>query len=340
MAIPPEIPPLFPVRHSLLAADALAAHVAETFAIAPVDDCRFWRSFINDVYRIEAGGRRFWLRVHPAGWRSQAQTEAEVAAILAVVEAGGAAARPVSLRVGGHVIEIEAPEGMRGAVLFEDAPGADLSFLGPDGVANARRYGAASARLHHACDTVTSLAGRTPFDLESVVTRPAAVIAAHLDKADQAELAGVVERLVESLAVGGDLTIGFCHGDLNCQNLHFAGETATAIDFDCCALGWRAFELAGFARGVAWNAKPGDATGALIAAQLDGYRQHRRIEPADLAAIPAMLLGQRLWVSSLHLNGAGRWGAINFDRPYAVRALTWLRDWSATLDAPPAWASA
>ena len=142
-------------------------------------------------------------------------------------------------------------------------------------------------------------------------------------------MARLVERLSAILlAAKNNLTTGFCHGDLNCQNLHFAGETATAIDFDCCAWGWRAFELACFARGVAYLSKPGDAADSLIAAQLDGYRRHRPIAPADVAALPVMLLAQRLWVVSLHLDGAARWGAINFDRPYAARALAWLRAWA------------
>jgi Ser/Thr protein kinase RdoA (MazF antagonist) len=229
---------------------------------------------------------------------------------------------------------------LRSAVLFEDAPGADLSFLGKDGAANARRYGAASARLHDAYDAITAFPVRS-FDLDFILTRPAAVLATFLDPDEQDELARLTERLTMIVqAASGDLTTGFCHGDLNCQNLHFAGETATAIDFDCCAWGWRAFELAGFARGVAYLAKPGDAADALIAAQIEGYRGHRPIAAADLAVLPAMLLAQRLWVVSLHLDGAARWGAINFDRPYAARALAWLRAWAPTLDTPPLWAPA
>jgi Ser/Thr protein kinase RdoA (MazF antagonist) len=329
---------MFPIHHSLLDADALGAHVAEAFDVGAVEDCRFWRSFINDVYRLDAGGRRWWLRVHPAGWRTRAETQGEVEAILAVAAAGGQAARPAQRRDGGHISELDAPEGLRSAVLFEDAPGVDLGFLGKDGVANARRYGAASARLHDACDAVTAFPVRS-FDLDFTVTRPAAVLGAFLDSDDQDELAGLIERLTAILdAAADELTTGFCHGDLNCQNLHFAGETATAIDFDCCAFGWRAFELAGFARGVAYLSKPGEAADALISAQIEGYRSRRPIAPADLAAVPAMLLAQRLWVVSLHLEGAARWGAINFDRPYAARALAWLRAWAPTLDSAPSWA--
>ena len=329
---------MFPIHHSLLDADALGAHVAEAFEVGAVDDCRFWRSFINDVYRLDAGGRRWWLRVHPAGWRTRAETEGEVTAILALVAAGGLAARPMPLRKGGYVSELDAPEGPRSSVLFEDAPGADLSFLGNDGVANARRYGAASARLHDACDAVNTFPVRR-FNLDFIVTQPATVIAPFLEPAERDELVGLTERLgISLLAQSGSLTAGFCHGDLNCQNLHFAGEVATAIDFDCCAWGWRAFELAGFARGVAYLSRPGDAADALITAQLEGYRCQRPIAQADLAVLPAMLLAQRLWVVSLHLEGAARWGAINFDRPYAARCMAWLRAWAPTLDEPPAWA--
>jgi len=328
---------MLPVRHTLFDAQGLAAQVAGAFDIGAVTDCRLWRIFINDVYQLEAAGRRWWLRLHPAGWRTRAETQSEIAAILAISEAGGAVARPVPRRGGGHLLEIEAPEGMRGAVLFEDAPGADLDFSGSDAAANARRYGAAVARLHDACDGVHALPGRPGMDLAFAVLDPAISLARHVGPEDRADLARIARRLADVLRSCGDLSMGFCHGDLNTTNIHFLGEASVAFDFDCCAWGWRAFELAAFARGVTWRSRPGDAADALVRAYHEGYRSRRPIAEGDLAVQPAMLLAQRMWVTALHLDGADRWGAIHFGRSYADRFMAWLRGWEPALDCPPAW---
>jgi hypothetical protein len=60
---------LIPVIHTLFDAAALARHISGEFEIGVIEDCRLWRSFINDVYRLEAGGRRWWLRIHPSDRR-------------------------------------------------------------------------------------------------------------------------------------------------------------------------------------------------------------------------------------------------------------------------------
>jgi Ser/Thr protein kinase RdoA (MazF antagonist) len=330
-----ERSPLPKILHTLFDGPSLGVFAHETFELAPVDDCRLWRSFINDVYRVRSAGRCFWLRLQPAGWRTEAQTQDEIDAVLAI---GAMAAQPVACRSGGYLAEVAAPEGRRVAVLLEHAPGGDLDFLGADRLANSARYGETTALLHDGCDRVPAPLNRTVFDLTSVVSHPATILMANLSEASRPAFARVVERLDEAIALLRGLTTGFCHGDLNSMNLQFDGDAGVAIDFDCCAWGWRAFELAGFARGVAWRSSPGDEADRLIAAQLEGYRRRRPIAPADLAALPVMLMAQRLWVSSLHLNGAGRWGAINFDQPYAERALTWLQTWLSTLEAPPSWA--
>jgi Ser/Thr protein kinase RdoA (MazF antagonist) len=323
---------VIPVIHTLFDGRALARHISGEFDIGVIEDCRLWRSFINDVYLLEAGGRSWWLRVHPTRWRSPQETEAEIVALLTITTSGGSVARPVARRGGGYLIEIEAPEGPRVAVLFEDAPGSVLTYFGPDGPANARRYGGAVARLHKACDGIETFSTKSPIDLDFAVILPSASLSKHLGASDQIDLARITARLTGTLQAHTELTLGFCHGDLNSSNIHFENEAAVAIDFDCCAWGWRAFELAAFARGVTWHSKPGETADTLIQAYFDGYRTHRPIAEADLEAQPAMLLAQRIWVTALHLDGADRWGSNNFGLPYAARFMDWLRAWEPMLD--------
>ena len=302
------------VVHSLPAPASLALHLAGQFDIGPVEDCRLWRSFINDVYRLEAGGRAWWLRIHPFGWRTPAETQAEVEAILAISGAGGSVASPMPARDGGYLVDIPMPEGVRTAVLFEDAPGADLNYYGPDSLENARRYGVAVASLHLACDVVRESDARKPFDLNAVVIQPSIEVARHIRPEDRPSFARLTDALAGLLSGRDDLAVGFCHGDLNNANVHFQGDSATAFDFDCCAWGWRAFELAAFARGVTWHGGPDEATDKLIRTFFTGYQSIRTLSSADLEVQPAMLLAERLWVTSLHLKATYRLGFLQLRR--------------------------
>jgi Ser/Thr protein kinase RdoA (MazF antagonist) len=96
-------------------------------------------------------------------------------------------------------------------------------------------------------------------------------------------------------------------------------------------------DIAAFVRGVTLNRLPGVEASTLIRSFLKGYQQERSIATADLQALPAFLLIQRMWMASLHLNGHHRWGNIHFGSHYAIRLINWLRSWEIELDGEPDW---
>lgn len=323
---------MIPSIQTLFDANALSRCVAAQFAIGPVTKAQLWRSFLNDVYRLEVGETYFWLRIHPVEWRSRAETNAEVTALLAIAAAGGSIAKPVPTHDGGYIMEIDAPEGVRTAVLFEDARGSELSYFGAEGAANARRYGEVVAKLHDACELVLDLPGRELIDLAYTVVKPSASLAQHVNEVDRTDFFRISERLITILDGYQGLTQGFCHGDLNSGNIHFKDYSAITIDFDCCGWGWRAFELAAFGRGVSWFSGPTEDVDVLIRAYVEGYSKWRPIDEQDLEVLPAMLLASRIWVTALHLDGADRWGASNYGKPYISRFMNWLRQWEKRLE--------
>jgi Ser/Thr protein kinase RdoA (MazF antagonist) len=325
------------VAHSIFDAGDLLVTVRDLFEVPGATACLFYRSFINDTYRIEAGEQCYYLRVYQAGWRTRSEVEGEMHAIEAVHRAGGSVARPVAARDGGFVVELDAPEAIRPVVLFREAPGTDLSYGMQDGAANAYRYGAAVARLHDVTSTLSSPPGRKRLDLEAMLEAPRRIVSSRLTADGRGILEELCDRLRRVLTDRHDLTLGFCHGDLNSSNIHFEGDRATVLDFDCCGWGWIAGDIAAFARGVTLNRLPGRESFALIRSYLEGYQARRSISAADLESLPAFTLIQRLWVSALHLDGHHRWGNIYFGRPYAARLIEWLQAWAGVLDRRSPW---
>lgn len=326
--------------HSLFDPDALRHDLAGRFE-GPRDfaACRLFRSFINDVYQLEADdGRTYYLRVSQAGWRGLAQVVSEAAVIEAVAARGGLVARPVPLKAGGFAFELEAPEAARPALLFEEAPGDDLTYGGADGPANAELYGRAAASLHLAMDGLPAFPDRPGWMRAEVLDEPVAILGRTLSADQSRRLDQVADRLRAFLGDAGPLSQGLCHGDLNTSNLHFRQGRATALDFDCAAWGWRANDIAAFARGVTLSRRPGAEASSLISAFLRGYQQVRAIPAADHVALPAFLLTQRIWVVSLHLGGRDhRWGRLSFGPAYVQRFCDWLDAWAPILDEPPDW---
>jgi Ser/Thr protein kinase RdoA (MazF antagonist) len=131
----------------MLRTDDLRDAAERGFGVSSVADCRLLRSFINDVYRLEAGGQTWFLRVSPSAWRTVAEVEAEIAFVRAVGAGGAPVIESVPLADGsGFVLELIAPEGPRAATLFVGSPGEEPLFTNnPDALTIARRYGRVSA---------------------------------------------------------------------------------------------------------------------------------------------------------------------------------------------------
>jgi len=328
------------VAHSIFNTTDLLDTIKDRFETPQLDTCLFFRSFINDTYRLAAEGRLYYLRVYQAGWRTRAEVAAEMDVIEHTFKLGGAVARPVPLRDGGFVLDLAAPEAVRSAALFHEAPGIDFTYDGANGTANAHRYGRAVAQLHDVTSHLTPPAGRQPLNFQTMLATPRQVVASRLFDEDSDYFARLCDRLQQRIAGDSELTLGFCHGDLNSSNIHFDRDRPTVIDFDCCGWGWLSSDIAAFARGITLARFPDPRVNELIAAFLRGYTAERSITTADLEALPACLLMQRIWVSSLHLDGHHRWGNIHYGEQYAARLVRWLRAWDNVLDHRPDWLDA
>jgi Ser/Thr protein kinase RdoA (MazF antagonist) len=325
------------VAHSIFNTDALLATLNSLFDSIQFDECLFYRSFINDTYRLACAGRPYYLRVYQADWRSKRQVEAELNVIESAARASVSVARPVPTRVGGFVFDLDAPEALRHAVLFHEAPGTELGYGGPDGPENARRYGETVGRFHRATASFGAPADRPALDAVSMLDTPECIINSRLPASERNYFAQLCDRLRDGILQTSNLSLGLCHGDLNCSNIHFEGSRATIIDFDCCGWGWIANDIAAFARGVTLHRGPGVEANSLIGSFLRGYRAEMPITEQDASILPAFLLIQRIWVVSLHLDGHHRWGYRHFGPAYAMRLIDWLRSWEAALDQPPEW---
>ena len=118
------------------------------------------------------------------------------------------------------------------------------------------QMGVALANLHLAANSFESRLGRYNLDLKYLVDEPLRLISEGENISEPGERIRrgrqVVEMLqpiepyidlINSIGTDGD-KFGIIHADMHLGNIHFRGNELTIFDFDHCAYGWRAYDLA------------------------------------------------------------------------------------------------
>jgi Ser/Thr protein kinase RdoA (MazF antagonist) len=225
------------------------------------------------------------------------------------------------------------------AVVFEHAPGVEW-VQKAEREQYARRYGAAVARLHNACEGFESEHTRFELDLGHLMDEPLAALRPLLAKrpdddrflGDSGEF--LRERVAALVAVGLEQHV--CHGDLHGGNANNESDgRLTFFDFDSCGAGHRAYELAVFRWTTALDWAPVWET------FLEAYREHRPFSESDLAATAPYVAIRHIWWTGVRILNADDLGSRRYlDDRFFDEQLGFLARWCSThLDGAPTWAS-
>ncbi|HMS86663.1 MAG TPA: phosphotransferase [Nitrospira sp.] len=315
------------VTRSILSVDALGEVVAEEYAFAGSIECQFFHWGLNDTYLLKTNATTYVLRVYRRGWRSLQDIQYELDALLHVYRAGIAVSAPVRKQDGTFVGTIDAPEGPRYLVLFTYAQGRQPTYEAKDDNA-AYLYGKVVAQIHTATEMFQSPHRRVPLDLEHLIEAPLRSLQPMLTHRpeDWRYVQTVTEQLrqhVTQLPLSA-LDRGFCHGDLHWGNAHVQGDNGlTLFDFDCCGVGWRAYDLAVFRWAARLRKKEQDQWPAF----LRGYRDERDLYEKDIQAVPYFVAIRHVWLLGLHAEGRQDWGVGWMDNAYFDQAIKFLREW-------------
>ena len=262
----------------------------------------------NTTFRVDAGPRgRFALRIHQAGYRSDAAIRSELA-FMEGLRARGIATPEVVPARGGEPFVVarghEVPE-PRQCDLFEWIDGRPLRATGetmrlpPDELATAyAEVGRQAAAIANAAEEWKRPPGfeRPVWDAEGIFGPRA-----HLgdwrtlpDLGD--EQRRLFERLAERLASAFEAfgrtpdRFGLCHGDFLPENLMVCDDGLRLLDFDDCGESWHLLDFA-TALFDLLGEPPFDAC---LGAMTAGYRERRPLPDEHLALLPAFTLARML----------------------------------------------
>lgn len=115
-----------PAIHSVFDNENLFKTMAILYNIGTPTKSRFVANGLNDTYMVETENGPFILRIYKHQWRSESDIRFELDLLLHLNRCGIPVSHLIPSRDGQWLTEIEAPEGMRYAVLFTYADGSAI----------------------------------------------------------------------------------------------------------------------------------------------------------------------------------------------------------------------
>jgi Ser/Thr protein kinase RdoA (MazF antagonist) len=258
--------------------DSLRDHLADVYEL-PFTGCELRRSLVNDVYELTTPAEAFVLKLYAGRPLADIRWEAGLSGHLL----GKVATPPVQPLADGAASGVLAlPEGDRPFVLTAFVDGRKPQPPFSDELY--REFGELIARFHLAAGTYTPVrrAAEHPEGLDRLIGEILPLVSPADAELVQALAAAVRGKVAEGASRG------IRHGDVSMDNVLVTPEGLNLHDFDLAGEGFLAADFCGVASTPYWSAF------------LDGYRRHREVPAADLAAIDWLGVVGR--ISNLHFH--------------------------------------
>lgn len=174
-------------------------------------------------------------------------------------------------------------------------------------------FGSAVAEIHRRADQFQRPYCRHHFDLQYLLDGPLQTLESILqerrgeDLAFFKDYADQMRRQISGLGKGKDI-YGLIHADLHVGNILYHPDDGYCIlDFDQCAFGWRAYDVATFKYNI-METVPDHLTDEIWRCFLEGYNRVRPLTQAELDCLPIFANAWTLWDIGETLILATQWG--------------------------------
>ena len=232
------------VNYSQFSPGALLEELKHHYNLPTDSSCIFFKSGLNDIYKITAQGNSFFLRVSLFNVYSTTQIDEEIRFIHHLRARGLSVVEPIQCKNKSYILELNAPEGTRQAVLFrgiEQVPSGKADIMW-------KNLGSLLAQIHISSPSFQNKSTRPLINGKMLVEEPTRLLNPFLkhrtDDLDfLSKTALPLWTSVDSMLSKHSETIGFCHGDVQPDNYFYNGEYPVLFDFDCMGRGYFVYDL-------------------------------------------------------------------------------------------------
>ena len=320
----------FPAQSSVLDEEALLHRVVGDYDIPSPQACLFLSRGDSDVYRIYTEGPRYYLKVYRPP-HSLAWAESEARFVTGLSHLGIPVVGVAKRRDGAFATQVVASEGRRPALVFQEAPGAQLAPVDTDACL---RFGAALGELHQAADALDEDYAFRMFDCDYVSQALLPFAERLIDEDVRGSLRALLKTLrsrLQQFSTGAP-GFGLCHADLVLSNVRLGDDGSIVfLDFGNAAFTWRACDLA-VVHQTLFRRQAQDPHDRLWGAFLRGYSQVRELPEGSGRNLPLFLLLRKVsWIAGVMASCPLRMGTETFDHKWVREQMPGLGELAANL---------
>ncbi len=304
---------------------SIAAYLAHHYGLAEPVDVRALERGANRSYLVTSRAQRYVYRIytdHDFYIRNPEAYQYELDLLRYLREYDLAVPEPVE-RLDGRMLSIldastspstEPSPGSCCSALFRFFEGEEHVTWYPEvDEPVVTSFGSAVAEIHQRADRFQRPCPRHHFDLEYLLDGPLRTLESILkerrgeDLSFFKEYAEYMRRQIGRLGKGREI-YGIIHADLHVGNILYHPDNGYCIlDFDQCAFGWRAYDVATFKYNIV-ETVPDHLTDEIWRCFLDGYNQVRPLTRQELDCLPVFANAWTLWDIGETLVLATQWG--------------------------------
>lgn len=291
---------VYKVQFSVIAPSELNSRLLSRYNLHQVS-CKFYTQGVNDIYIVTCKEGTYYLKISLAGLRNKEEIEAEIAIVNRLVETGVSVASPVADMEGVFIHEVQAPEGKRYTVLWNEAKGDIKGIKTKDESIN---LGILMGNMHICLDGLN--VHRHNLNAFHLVDKPLKYIKEFYGETPyyiRLEQAGsVIRSHLDNMMTTDTGIYGLCHGDTHNYNIRYNNTKPILFDFDCSGYGLRAYDLAVQRWNIAMFQMDMDKEAKQWSDLLEGYTAIRNVNQRELDGINILVAARNLWLMGLQLD--------------------------------------
>jgi Ser/Thr protein kinase RdoA (MazF antagonist) len=317
----------FPVLASIPSTKHVALYVKEKYNLGFDTYCKIMKTGINHTYLISNSKAKYVFRIYSYNWRTEIEIKEELRLINILKEKKISVSFPLSDLKGNYIQKIDAPEGLRYAVLFSFAEGDKIRELSND---HSYSIGLLMGNIHQ--QLINKTVDRVQYDINTLL-KPSYLLAKEHFPESMEEMT-FVKNAIEYLdsvfeqTDANQLRKGIVHLDMWYDNMNIAENSKiTLFDFDFCGNGLLIFDMAYTIMQLYHTEPDKDKFNLKRDKFIAGYQTTMTITDKELELIP--LAGLAVWIFYLGIQAKryDDWSNLFFSKNYLKHFIGMVKSW-------------
>ncbi len=313
----------FPVSNSTLSPVHIAHFLADHYDMGGTASASILKTGISDTYLVEGSRGKFIFRVYSLGWRTEKEITAELQLLHLLHDNDVPVSYPVADKNARYIQQLQAPEGVRYAVLFSFAKGEKLLQI-PEHLHY--KIGQIMARMHQLT---------LHLELDRIVYTPKVLLqdsmeqlkkflpAATEEMAYMQALQGYLLQVFSQIGEVG-LRKGVVHLDIWFDNLVIDSDSVTIFDFDFCGNGMLLLDIAYYVLQLYSTEKDDTEFKRKYDQFFNGYESVTSISAAEKDLLPAAAVSLYFFYLGVQCSRYDNWSNNFLNEIYLKRFINLL----------------